>query len=93
MEMSLFIDYHGISKIAKIRITLIVCIQVSQVYHDSNDSNDKMIAMIICQLLANCRTTIVIATALLTSTLPTNYYIIKCIEVHAYIEIKSLANC
>ena len=26
MKMSLFIDYHGISKIAKIRITLIVCL-------------------------------------------------------------------
>ena len=26
MKMSIFIDYHGISKIAKIRITLIVCL-------------------------------------------------------------------
>ena len=49
-------------------------IQVSQVYYDSNDSNDKMIvAMIIGQLLANCRTMIAIVTALLTSTLTSNY--------------------
>ncbi len=32
MKMSLFIDYHGISKIAKIRITLIVCLSSATLF-------------------------------------------------------------
>mgnify|MGYP007000047895 CR=1 len=31
MEMSLFVDYHGISEIAKLRITLIVCLSSATV--------------------------------------------------------------